>query len=129
MLHDERCNTFTLGMLERIGDSFEALKRISEKPFAVFFEPASLVNRIANQYALFSLCSDPCRTLDELPVEEECFRKIILPAECKLEIRDKLDYINISERTIYPGLDGISKWITRRYSALGPLYAGKEKKE
>ena len=23
---------------------------------------------------------------------------------------------------IYPGLDGICKWITRRYAALGPRY-------
>ena len=35
---------------------------------------------------------------------------------------DKLDYINISERMIYPGLDGVCRWITRRYSALGPQY-------
>ena len=46
--------------------------------------------------------------------------------EIKLEIRDKLDYINISERMIYPGLDGICKWITRRYSNLGPVYNRKE---
>ena len=60
--------------------------------------------------------------LDALPVEESAFRRIIIPAEVKLEIRDKLDYINISERMIYPGLDGICKWITRRYAALGPKY-------
>ena len=40
-------------------------------------------------------------------------------------VYDKLDYINISERMIYPGLDGICKWITRRYAALGPLYNSK----
>ena len=51
--------------------------------------------------------------------------RIVIPAEVKLEIRDKLDYINISERMIYPGLDGICKWITRRYAALGPLYNSK----
>ena len=44
------------------------------------------------------------------------------PREVKLEIRDKLDYINISERMLYPGLDGICRWIARQYSALGPKY-------
>ena len=122
MLQAERGNIFTMEMMDRIGDRFDALDAVSDQPFALFFEPASVVNRIANQYALFSLCSDPNRTLDTLPGVEHCFRKIVILASVKLEIRDKLDYINISERMIYPGLDGICKWITRRYAALGPKY-------
>lgn len=122
MLQAERGNIFTMEMLDRIGDSFEALQAISAEPFAFFFEPASAVNRIANQYALFSVCSDPAVTLDALPGTAAFFRRIVIPSAVKLEIRDKLDYINISERMIYPGLDGICKWITRRYAALGPRY-------
>ena len=122
MLEKERGHIFTMEMLDKIGDSFAALEGISPQPFALFFEPASAVNRIANQYALFSLCSDPQTPINALPGGEDCFRRIIIPAAVKLEIRDKLDYINISERMIYPGLDGICKWITRRYAALGPRY-------
>jgi len=128
MLESERANIFTMEMMDRIGGNFDALMAVSSTPYALFFEPASVVNRIANQYALFSLCSDPALMIDQLPVEEGAFRRIIIPAEVKLEIRDKLDYINISERMIYPGLSGISKWITRRYAALGPKYH-KMKKE
>ena len=122
MLRAERGNIFTMEMLDRIGGNFDALQEISSQPYALFFEPASAVNRIANQYALFSLCSDPLVTISDLPGTADAFRRIIIPAEVKLEIRDKLDYINISERMIYPGLDGICKWITRRYAALGPKY-------
>ena len=122
MLSAERGHIFTMEMMDRIGDGFDALGAISSNPFALFFEPASAVNRIANQYALFSLCSDPGVAINHLPGMEGCFRRIIIPAEVKLEIRDKLDYINISERMIYPGLDGICKWIARRYAALGPKY-------
>ena len=122
MLREERGNIFTMEMMDRVGEGFDALNRISSQPFALFFEPASTVNRIANQYALFSVCSDPQTVLNDLPETEDCFRRIIIPAAVKLEIRDKLDYINISERMIYPGLDGICKWITRRYAALGPKY-------
>lgn len=122
MLNAERGHIFTMEMMDRIGDGFDALEAISSQPFALFFEPASAVNRIANQYALFSLCSDPRVAINHLPEAENCFRRIIIPAAVKLEIRDKLDYINISERMIYPGLDGICKWITRRYAALGPKY-------
>ncbi len=127
MLRQERGNIFTMEMMDRIGVGFDALSAISSKPYALFFEPASAVNRIANQYALFSLCSDSAVTLDKLSGTEGCFRRIVIPAEVKLEIRDKLDYINISERMIYPGLDGICKWITRRYAALGPKYHHKMK--
>ncbi len=121
MLKAERCNIFTLEMLDKIGDRLDALKQFSNEPYALFFEPASAVNRIANQYALFSLCSENDHALDSVAHSEDCFRRIIIPASVKLEIRDKLDYINISERMIYPGLDGICKWITRRYADLGHM--------
>lgn len=122
VLDANRCNIFTLEMLDRIADGLPALEAISDTPFALFYEPASMIDRISNQYALFSLVSDARVTLAELLTEPEDSVKIIIPAKRKLEIRDKLDYINISERMIYPGLDGICKWISRQYAALGPIY-------
>lgn len=122
MLIAERGSIFNMEMLDRVGESFDALQSLSQTPFALFFEPASAVNRIANQYALFSVCSDPAVAISDLPGVAPYFKRIIIPASVKLEIRDKLDYINISERMIYPGLDGICKWITRRYADLGPMY-------
>ena len=126
MLGKERGNIFTMEMMDRLGGDFDALTALEEeeKPFSLFFEPASAVNRIANQYALFSVCSRAETKISDVDREEEsgCFKRIIIPREVKLEIRDKLDYINISERMIYPGLSGICKWITRRYANLGPRY-------
>lgn len=124
-LTEQKGIIFTREMLEDMADSFDALRAYSERPFALFFEPASTVNRIANQYALFSVVSDPAVTLLDLP-ESSLFTRIVIDHRAKLEIRDKLDYINISERMIYPGLDGICKWIARRYAPLGPLYNAKE---
>lgn len=129
MLEKERGNIFTMEMLDQLGSNFEALAALSASPFALFFEPASAVNRIANQYALFSLCSDPTVPIDQLPGVGEHFKRIVIPSSVKLEIRDKLDYINISERMIYPGLDGICKWIARRYAALGSKYNQKKEEE
>ncbi|MBQ8081250.1 MAG: FRG domain-containing protein [Clostridia bacterium] len=122
LLTDKDSSIFTMGMLDQIGGNYDALSAFSDQPYAFFFEPASTVNRIANQYALFSLTTDPAILIDRLPGLEDCFEKIVIPKEIKLEVRDKLDYINISERMIYPGLDGICKWITRRYANLGPQY-------
>ena len=120
---------FTRDILDDAAKSFDALKACSDAPFALFFEPASTVNRIANQYALFSVVSDPAITLLDLP-ESDRFIRLIIDRRAKLEIRDKLEYINISERMIYPGLDGICKWIARRYAPLGPIYnKGKEEQQ
>ena len=127
-LKDTKSNIFTIGMLEKLIPDFEWMQTLSAEPYAIFFEPSSMIDRIVNQYALFSVVSDPAVLLPELIEKNgiDC-RKIIIPREVKLEIRDKLDYINISERMIYPGLDGVCKWITRRYAALGPQYNNRQR--
>ena len=122
ILRKESCNVFSMDMLDSVAADFAALQRLSPDPFAFFFEPSSTVNRIANQYALFSLSSNRDVLIDTLPCAEDAFLRLVIPAHLKLEIRDKLDYINISERMIYPGLDGICRWIARRYAPLGPMF-------
>jgi hypothetical protein len=83
----------------------------------IFFEPPSIDDRIVNQFAMFSFMLNPNTDkqswLEQYP---SVYEKIIIPADLKWEIRDKLDQANITERMIYPGLDGISKWVTRWYS-------------
>ncbi len=95
-------------------DSFEAMKE--DEDFVAFFEPPSIDSRIINQYALFSVLSTNEKAMNDwLNEHEELYYRIIIPAEMKWEIRDKLDQVNISERVIYPGLDGLCRWLTRWY--------------
>ena len=127
-LREKDCNIFTIGMLEKLIPDFDSMQRMAPEPYALFFEPSSMIDRIVNQYALFSVVSDPAVLLTQIIEQRDIpCRKLIIPREVKLEIRDKLDYINISERMIYPGLDGVCRWITRRYAALGPQYNGSRK--
>jgi hypothetical protein len=52
-------------------------------------------------------------------------RIAIIPHELKWEVRDKLDQANINERVLFPGLDGLSRWLRRQYTLraddAGPL--------
>jgi hypothetical protein len=83
----------------------------------LFFEPPSIDDRIVNQYALFSVMPDPCARLDDwLQDHPHMWFKVVIPAELKWEIRDKLDQANITERVLFPGLDGLSRWQKRYYT-------------
>jgi hypothetical protein len=70
-----------------------------------------------NQFALFSMMSSPGVRLDEWLEKQKSrpARRIIIPAEVKWEIRDKLDQANITERVLLPGLDGLAQWLRRHY--------------
>jgi hypothetical protein len=117
LLEDEGTAVFTADMLNRAAQSLRGFDSLSDEPFVAFFEPPSLDERIINQYALFSLVSDPQVRLDEWLAEHpDVFRRIIVPKELKVEIRDRLDNSNITERVLYPGLDGLTRWLNRYYS-------------
>ncbi len=117
VLADERSNVFTTEMLARAARSLAELDACREDDdFVVFFEPPSLDERIVNQYALFSLISSPTARLDEwLAARPHLARKVAVPAELRWEVRDKLDQANVTERVLFPGLDGLSAWLTRHY--------------
>jgi hypothetical protein len=117
VLDQEGANVFTAEMLERVArgiPDFDVLA--GEEEFVVFLEPPSLDDRIVNQYALFSLMSGPDSALDAwVEQHDQLVRKVVIPAEMKWEIRDKLDQANITERVLFPGLDGLSAWLRRYY--------------
>jgi hypothetical protein len=116
----EGSNAFTVEMLSRVAASLEKLESLSPDDFVVFLEPPSLDDRIVNQFALFSLMSRPDRSLDVwLQQRSDLARKIIVPAGLKWEVRDKLDQAGITERVLFPGLDGLTAWLTRYYSRSG----------
>jgi FRG domain len=122
ILRDEGADVFTAEMLDRAATTLPALDKLAPKsrPFVVFLEPPSLDDRIVNQFALFSLMSSPTADLAEwLRSHPDLWRRLIIPASLKWEVRDKLDQANITERVLFPGLDGLSRWLRRYYSPRG----------
>jgi hypothetical protein len=117
ILEEEGSEAFTAEMLERAAPSLAEFGALAAEPFLVFFEPPSLDERIVNQFALFSLLSDPVMSLDEwLRTHPGLVRRVVIPAALKWEVRDKLDQANVTERVLYPGLDGLGRWLARYYT-------------
>ncbi|NLJ27317.1 MAG: FRG domain-containing protein [Deltaproteobacteria bacterium] len=120
-LEQEGANVFTVEMLSESVKSLEELAKLTSDHFTLFFEPPSIDDRIINQFAFCSVMSDSTKAMDEwLENHPELWIKIIIPAELKWEIRDKLDQANITERVLFPGLDGLSHWLKRHYSPKVP---------
>lgn len=118
IIEREESNVFTADLLNEVSQNLDQLNTGVANPFLLFLEPPSLDYRIINQFALFSLMSDAKINLGNWLNEHEdlCFR-IHIPAKLKWEIRDKLDQANITERVLFPGLQGLSMWLKRHYSS------------
>jgi hypothetical protein len=127
---------FTVEMLDAAVPDLDALDGLQDYEFVLFMEPPSLDDRIVNQAALFSVMSRPSRAgappaasrLDEFLVRKQhdlgpnlpnLFRRIVIAADLKWEIRDRLDQANINERMLFPGMDGLAAWLKRHYTKRG----------
>ena len=120
VLDREYAFLFSVEMLKFIPElaDFDALAK--EGPFVLFFEPPSLDSRIVNQGAIMSVMPGATLVLSELLRNHpSLYHRVIIPKELKWEVRDKLDQDNITERMLFPGLDGLSRWL-KRYYGQGP---------
>ena len=115
-LDAEGTNLFTTEMLESVAPELVDLERFGDD-FVVFVEPPSFDERIVNQYALFSLASrSDCSFDDWVREHDDLARRVVIPAELKWEVRDKLDQANVTERVLFPGLDGLTRWLARYHA-------------
>jgi hypothetical protein len=119
-LEAQGMNALSAELLREAAPSLSAFDELGDD-FVVFFEPPALDERIVNQYALFSLMPTPHARMDEwLERQAGLARRVVVPAELKWEVRDKLDQANITERVLFPGLDGLATWLKRYFSPRQP---------
>jgi hypothetical protein len=114
-LEEEGANLFTTELLDEAAPELGDLEQYGED-FVLFVEPPSFDARIVNQYALFSVVSRAQARLDDwIAHHDDIAARVVIPAQLKWEVRDKLDQANITERVLFPGLDGICRWLARYY--------------
>jgi hypothetical protein len=114
-LQDENAAAFTTKMLDEA--DVDPIDNIMPT-YALIFEPPSIDDRVVNQYAGLSLMSTVDAEFGDWLEKQRgtLARRLLVPASLKPEVREKLDQANINERVIYPGLDGLARWLKRYYS-------------
>ncbi|MCI8346977.1 MAG: FRG domain-containing protein [Bacilli bacterium] len=110
--------SFTVDMLEELNISINDYNQDMENKSFIFLEPPSIDNRIVNQFSHLAIIPDALDPLDDflsgIPFEKIVY-KFIIPYD-KIDLfRKQLDYMNITERTLFPGLDGLASYLKRRY--------------
>ena len=107
---------FSVDALTSIVDNIEQYDVDMGSEAFVNIEPPSVDQRIINQYSFFSIIPSGIEDLEDfLEKHTDHTVKYIIRKEIRWAVRDMLDQFNISERILYPGLDGLSTSLARHY--------------
>ena len=116
-LNKEGAFFFTIDMLNSVTTNLNDYDSdMKTKKAMVLLEPPSIDQRIINQYSYFSIIPQGLGNIEEfLGQNTKKTKKYIIDKNVRWEIRDLLDTLNINERIVYPGLDGVAAWLKRHY--------------
>jgi len=116
VLDREKADIYTVDMLQEVAGTLEEYDRDMGEGSLCIVEPPSLDQRIISQYGNFLVVPLGMKSIEAfLELYTETTVKYVLNKEIAWHVRDLLDQLNISERTVYPGLDGLSAWLARHY--------------
>ena len=115
-LEVNRAFLFTVDMLDKLVEDTAGYDEDMAGKSMVLIEPPSSNQRIINQYSFFSIVPKQMEDIEGfLENENITVVKYIIKKELRWRVRDMLDQMNINERIVYPGLDGLSQWLKRHY--------------
>ncbi len=116
LLEKENASMFTVDLLNQIAPTTEKYDADMGDHAMVIIEPPSIDPRIINQYSYFSITPGGMDDIEKFIADNtKKTVRYIIPGTLRWRIRDMLDQLNINERIVYPGLDGLSQWLKRRY--------------
>ena len=127
VMAEHRASVFSMDMLEQAAETVAAYDRDMGDRAMVVIEPPSIDARIVNQYAFFSAIPMDMEDVEGfLDSSTHNSVKYIIDRKLRWRVRDMLDQLNMSERIVYPGLDGLSRWIARHYFVKDPAQGGQK---
>ena len=107
---------FSVDMLREACASLEQYDVDMGENNMLVIEPPSLDRRIISQYSFFSVVPMGMKNIEQfLDVNTDKTARFVIAKELRWQVRDFLDHQNITERMVYPGLDGLSQWLGRHY--------------
>ena len=112
----EQTTLFSVEMLNALAPTLEQYDEDMGDHSMVIVEPPSTNNRIIMQYSFFSAIPTEMTDIEKF-LDDHTHNTVryVIDKGLRWRVRDMLDSLNISERLLYPGLDGLSKWIARHY--------------
>ena len=120
VMRDYQAEVFSVDMLGSAAQSLALYDRDMGDRSMVVLEPPSLSARIVNQYSFFSVIPMEMENVEDfLDRFTGHTVKYVIDRKLRWRVRDMLDQLNMSERIVYPGLDGLSRWIARHYYVKG----------
>jgi hypothetical protein len=116
VMEKESTTAFSLKMLQEACTGPEQYDADMQGKAMLIVEPPSIEQRIVNQFSFFSIIPSGMENIETF-LNEYTNKTVryIIKKEIRWQARDLLDQLNISERIIYPGLDGLSRWLERHY--------------
>ncbi len=112
----EQTTLFSVQMLNKLAPTLEQYDEDMGDHSMVIVEPPSTNDRIIMQYSFFSAIPTDMQDIEKfLDDYTHDTVKYVIDKSLRWRVRDMLDSLNISERLLLPGLDGLSKWIARHY--------------
>lgn len=116
VLKKENAYLFTIDMLEKIVSEISDYDEKMGDTAMLLMEPPSIDQRIISQYSYFSIVPRGISDIEKFLAEKTSnTTKYIVDKTLRWRIRDMLDQMNINERILFPGLDGVSAWMKRHY--------------
>ena len=121
VMREFQAEVFSVDMLGRAAQNMEHYDRDMGNRSMVVLEPPSINARIVNQYSFFSVIPMGMDSVEDFL--NRCTQhsvKYVIDRKLRWRVRDMLDQLNMSERIVFPGLDGLSRWIARHYFVKEP---------
>ncbi|MCR4590870.1 MAG: FRG domain-containing protein [Lachnospiraceae bacterium] len=116
VMRKEQTTVFSLKMLQNACTGPKEYDEDMKGNAMLIVEPPSIEQRIINQYSFFAIVPYDMEDVETFLKEHtERTVRYIIKKEIRWQVRDLLDQLNISERIVYPGLDGLSRWLARHY--------------